>query len=154
MFSKKSGKVPSHMIRFFLVFNRLGAVRLVKWYSAYTPAEKEKLKTDLHRSVCRRKPSLTNVLEYKNYKIIYRPYAALYFCMCVDATDNEFAVLETLHLFVETMDLYFGKVRELDLLVSFHKVYAILDEFIVAGEVGEFNKEVIVNRVKQLDALD
>jgi AP-2 complex subunit sigma-1 len=52
------------------------------------------------------------------------------------------------------MDLYFGKVRELDLLVSFHKVYAILDEFIVAGEVGEFNKQVIVNRVKQLDALD
>jgi hypothetical protein len=68
---------------------------------------------------------LTNVLEYKNYKIIYRPYAALFMCMCVDATDNEFAVLETIHLFVEIMDLYFEKVRELDLLLAFHKVYAL-----------------------------
>jgi hypothetical protein len=72
------------MIRFFLVFNRLGQVRLVKWYAPYTAVEKEKLKTDLHRLVCRRKPGLTNVLEYKNYKIIYRPYAALYMCMCVE----------------------------------------------------------------------
>ena len=142
------------MIRFFIVFNRMGSVRLVKWYSPYTPAEKEKLKTDLYRLVCRRTANLTNVLEYKNYKIIYRPYAALFMCMCVDPSDNEFAVLETIHLFVEIMDIYFGKVKEMDLLVSFHKVYAILDEFIVAGEVGECNKQLIVNRMKQLDGLD
>jgi len=142
------------MIRFFLVFNRMGQVRLVKWYTPYSSAEKEKLKTDLHRLVCRRTRGLTNVLEYKNYKIIYRPYAALFMCMCVDATDNEFAVLETIHLFVETMDLYFGKVRELDLLLAFHKVYALLDEFIVAGEVGEISKPLIVARMKALDALD
>lgn len=142
------------MIRFFLVFNRMGAVRLVKWYAPYTAAQKEKLKTDLHRLVCRRTANLTNVLEYKEYKIVYRPYAALFMCMCVDATDNEFAVLETIHLFVESMDLFFGKVRELDLLIGFHKVYALLDEFIVAGEVGECNKNVIVERMKQLEALD
>jgi hypothetical protein len=142
------------MIRFFLVFNRMGAVRLVKWYTPYSAAEKEKLKTDLHRLVCRRTARLTNVLEYKNYKIVYRPYAALFMCMCVDASDNEFAVLETIHLFVETMDNYFGKVRELDLLLSFHKVYALLDEFIVAGELGEISKSLIVARMKQLDALD
>jgi AP-2 complex subunit sigma-1 len=142
------------MIRFFLVFNRQGAVRLVKWYTAYSSAEKEKLKTDLHRLICRRTANLTNVLEYKNYKIIYRPYAALFMCMCVDPSDNEFAVLETIHLFVEIMDVYFGKVRELDLLLQFHKVYALLDEYIVAGEVEECNKQVIVGRAKQLDALD
>jgi hypothetical protein len=142
------------MIRFFLVFNRQGSVRLVKWYTAYSSAEKEKLKTDLHRLVCRRTARLTNVLEYKNYKIIYRPYAALFFCMCVDSNDNEFAILETIHLFVETMDNYFGKVRELDLLLSFHKVYALLDEFIVAGELGELSKPLITARMRQLDALD
>ena len=139
------------MIRFFLVFNRQGSVRLVKWYTPYTEAEKEKLKTDLHRLVCRRSSNLTNVLEYKNYKIIYRPYAALYMCMCVDSTDNEFAVLETIHLFVEIMDLYFGKVREYDLLIQFHKVYSILDEFIVAGEVGECKKNIIVEIMIFLD---
>lgn len=142
------------MIRFFIVFNRQGSVRLVKWYTPYTEAEKEKLKTDLHRLVCRRTANLTNVLEYKNYKIIYRPYAALFMCMCVDAADNEFAVLETIHLFVEILDTYFGKVRELDLLLGFHKVYALLDEFIVAGELGECNKQVIVSGMKQLDNLD
>ena len=74
-------------------------------------------------------------------------------CMCVDPSDNEFSILETIHLFVEIMDQYFGKVRELDLLLNFHKVYAILDEYIVAGEVGECNKQVIVERMRQLDDL-
>jgi AP-2 complex subunit sigma-1 len=142
------------MIRFFIVFNRQGNVRLVKWYTPYTESEKEKLKVDLHRLICRRTSNLTNVLEYKNYKIIYRPYAALFMCMCVDAADNEFSILETIHLFVEIMDIYFGKMREFDLLLQFHKVYAILDEFIVAGEIAESNKTIIVDRVKYPDSLD
>lgn len=41
---------------------------------------------------------------------VYR-YASLYFCMCIDADDNELETLEIIHHFVEILDRYFGNVR-------------------------------------------
>ena len=61
-------------------------------------------------------------------KIIYRRYAGLFFCACVDTNDNELAYLEAIHFFVEVLDAFFGNVCELDLVFNFYKVYAILDE--------------------------
>jgi len=43
------------------------------------------------------------VLQFRNYKIVYRRYAGLFFCLCVDANDNELAYLEAIHLFVEVL---------------------------------------------------
>lgn len=37
-------------------------------------------------------------------------YASLYFCMCVDADDNELETLEIIHHYVEILDRYFGNV--------------------------------------------
>ena len=34
---------------------------------------------------------------------MYRRYAGLFFCVCVDANDNELAYLEAIHLFVEIL---------------------------------------------------
>lgn len=34
------------------------------------------------------------------------------------------------------------------------KVYVILDEFIIAGELQETSKRVILDRLKELDAID
>lgn len=42
-------------------------------------------------------------------------YASLYFCMCVDAVDNELETLEIIHHYVEILDRYFGNVSWLDL---------------------------------------
>jgi len=36
----------------------------------------------------------------------------------------------------------------------FNKVYAILDEFILAGEVQETNKKVILDRMKDIEKLE
>ncbi len=41
--------------------------------------------------------------QFKNHKIVYRRYAGLFFCICVDANDNELAYLEAIHLFVEIL---------------------------------------------------
>lgn len=48
--------------------------------------------------------SLTTCLsapQFRNFKIIYRRYAGLYFCICVDVNDNNLAYLEAIHNFVE-----------------------------------------------------
>jgi len=141
------------MIHFLLVQNRQGKTRLSKWYTPYDDAEKRKLSEEIHRLVNSRETKFTNFVEFRTYKIVYRRYAGLFFCMCVDPTDNELACLEAVHLFVEVLDVYFGNVCELDLVFNFYKVYTILDEVFLAGEVMETSKPVILGRMEQMDLL-
>lgn len=56
---------------------------------------------------------------------MYRRYAGLFFCVCVDANDNELAYLEAIHFFVEVLDAFFGNVCELDLVFNFYKVFPV-----------------------------
>ena len=71
-----------------------------------------------------------------------------------DVADNELLYFESIHLFVELLDQFFGNVCELDLVFNFNKVYMILDEFFLAGEVQETSKQAILHRVQELDKLD
>jgi len=101
-----------------------GKTRLAKWYSPYNDDEKIKLKGEIHRLVAPRdQKHQSNFVEFRgSSKIVYRRYAGLFFCACVDALDNELAYLEALHFFVEVLDQFFGNVCELDLVFNFYKV--------------------------------
>jgi hypothetical protein len=46
------------------------------------------------------------------------------------------------------------QVCELDLVFNFHKVYAILDEFVLGGEVQETSKRVMLERLAEIDRLE
>ncbi|KAJ4766557.1 AP-1 complex subunit sigma-2 [Rhynchospora pubera] len=113
------------MIHFVILINRQGKVRLTKWYSTYSQKERSKVFKELSGMVLSRGPKLCNFIDWKGYKIVYRRYASLYFCMCIDKEDNELEVLEIIHHFVEILDRYFGSVCELDLIFNFHKCCSI-----------------------------
>lgn len=143
------------MIRFILVQNRQGKTRLSKFYVPYDDQEKIRLRGEVHRLIAPRDQKYqSNFVEFRNYKLVYRRYAGLFFCVCVDANDNELAYLEAIHLFVEVLDAFFGNVCELDLVFNFYKVYAILDEVFLAGEIEETSKHVVLARLDQLEKLD
>lgn len=143
------------MIRFILLQNRAGKTRLAKYYIPLEDNEKHKLEYEVHRLVVGRNPTQsTNFAEFRTHKVIYRKYAGLFFSICCDVTDNEFALLEAIHLFVEVLDHYFQNVCELDLVFNFHKVYLILDEFVLAGELQESSKKVILERLRELDKIE
>lgn len=137
--------------------------------------EKQKLKGDVHRLVAPRdQKHQSNFVEFRGTnRIVYRRYAGLFFCVCVDATDNELAYLEAVHFFVEVLDAFFGNVCELDLVFNFYKVrgwdciedgqqgltcsrmgqvYAILDEIFLAGEIQETSRPIVLERLQQLYA--
>mmetsp|Transcript_24779 Transcript_24779/g.36346 ORF Transcript_24779/g.36346 Transcript_24779/m.36346 type:complete len:152 (+) Transcript_24779:278-733(+) len=151
------------MIRFFLLQNRQGKTRLSKWYvppppppngTTSTEAEKARIEAEVHRLATARDKKYTNFIEYNNYKLIYRRYAGLFFTIAVDITDNELSYLETIHLFVELLDSYFSNVCELDIVFNFNKVYSILDEYMLAGEIEETSKKEILDRVKFLEKME
>lgn len=163
------------MIRFILVQNKQGKARLVKYYAPYDDDEKPKIQAEVHRLVAPRDTrSQSNFVEFRTHKIVYRRYAGLFFCVCVDGNDNELAYLEAIHLFVEVLgmmppdtrcvegcpvltsaaDAFFGNVCELDLVFNFYKVYAILDEVFLAGEVEETSKNAVLNRLDYCGSCD
>ncbi|KAL6493327.1 hypothetical protein OROGR_033086 [Orobanche gracilis] len=116
------------MIHFVLLISRQGKVRLTKWYSPYSQKERtkrvhcKKVIRELSGMILSRGPKLCNFVEWRGYKVVYKRYASLYFCMCIDQDDNELEILEIIHHFVEILDRYFGSVCELDLIFNFHKV--------------------------------
>ncbi|KAJ6672659.1 AP-1 COMPLEX SUBUNIT SIGMA-2 [Salix viminalis] len=116
-------------IQFVLLISRQGKVRLTKWYSPYTQKERSKV------------------------ILVYKRYASLYFCMCIDQDDNELEVLEIIHHFVEILDRYFGSVCELDLIFNFHKAYYVLDEILIAGELQESSKKTVARLIAAQDSL-
>ena len=142
------------MIRFILLQNRAGKTRLAKYYAPWDERARHALEALVHRTVTSRDPKHANVADLRGEtKIVYRRYAGLYFVIGLDPADSELAALEAVHLFVEVLDHYFANVCELDLVFNFHRVYLILDEFILGGEVQESSKKVILERLKELDAM-
>ena len=69
----------------------------------------------------------------------------------IDTDDNELASLELIHLFVETLDKYFGSVCELDVVYNFYKVYSVLDELLVGGEIVETSKTNILKKLREIE---
>lgn len=119
-----------------------------------TNEEKPLLETAIHRAITTRDPKHTNFVEFKTYKLIYRRYAGLYFTLAVDESANEMLCLETIHLFVELLDQHFSNVCELDIVFNFNKVYSILDEFILGGDVAESSKREMLDRIRELEKME
>lgn len=72
----------------------------------------------------------------------------------MDLEDNDLACLEAIHFFVEILDVFFGNVCELDIVFNFQKVYTILDEVFLAGEMSESSKKTVLDRLEYLERLD
>jgi len=136
-----------------LLFSRQGKLRLQKWYVAHPDKVKKKITRELVTAVIARKPKMCNFLEWKDMKIVYKRYASLYFCCCIENTDNELITLEVIHRYVELLDKYFGNVCELDIIFNFEKAYFMLDEFVLGGEVQDSSKKTVVNAIAQMDLL-
>ncbi|KAJ8601860.1 hypothetical protein CTAYLR_002670 [Chrysophaeum taylorii] len=139
------------MIHFFLMINKQGTTRIRKFYNE--ALARQQIERDVFQTMVSRDKVLSNVCEVRDYTVVYHRYVGLYVAVGIDPTDSELLAHETIHLFVEILDRYFGTVRELDVIYHFHAVYAILDEFILAGEVQETNKQMIIQRIKQMPQL-
>lgn len=142
------------MIRFLLMMNKQGTPRISQYYDTELDgSQRRKVESDVYRTIITRGSSSSNFCEQADLSFVYRRYVGLYVVVGIEPGDSEMLALETIHLFVEILDRYFGTVRELDIVYHFNAVYAILDEFILAGQVQETNKDVILQRIKRMPQL-
>ena len=142
------------MIHSIFLINRQGKIRLTKWYSQnLNTQERKKYIKEINNIVLTRGSKECNFLEWKDFKIVYKRYASLYFITIVDKDENELYVLDIIHYFVEILDKYFNNVCELDLIFNFHRVYYLLDEILMSGHLQEGSKQVVLNTVESQEEL-
>ncbi|KAH0866949.1 hypothetical protein HID58_073971 [Brassica napus] len=164
-------------IRFILMVNKQGQTRLAQYYEWLTLEERRALEGEIVRKCLARNDqqirfelmfeflcSYAGVLagwlalneqcsfvEHRNYKIVYRRYASLFFMVGVDDDENELAILEFIHLLVETMDKHFGNVCELDIMFHLEKAHFMLEEMVMNGCIVETSKANILSPIQLMD---
>ncbi|XP_044022650.1 AP-4 complex subunit sigma-1 isoform X2 [Siniperca chuatsi] len=166
------------MIKFVLMVNRQGQTRLSRYYQPVELSRRAVLEADVVRCCLSRKKDQCSFVEYKDFKLVYRQYAALYIVVGVtdseepmgsqlraadrksdgaerrtDVLLNELSVYELVHNFVEVLDKYFSRVSELDIMFNLDRVHIILDEMIQNGHIVETNKSRILAPLTALDKM-
>merc|ERR1712154_256349 len=68
--------------------------------------------------------------------------------------DNNLFYLEAIHNFVEVLNEYFHNVCELDLVFNFYKVYTVVDEMFLAGEMRETSQTKVLKQLLMLNSLE
>ena len=140
------------MINFLLLVNKLGQTRLAQYYIDLPGIERRTLEAELVRKCLSRDDTKCCIIIHRNYKIIYRRYVSLYFIIGVDLTEeNEYLYYTFIHLLVETLNSYFEKVCELDIIMNLEKTHFIIEEMIQNGQILEANKQKIIAPILMLD---
>ncbi|EGR32628.1 hypothetical protein IMG5_076580 [Ichthyophthirius multifiliis] len=130
--------------------NKQGQTRLAQYYNSLSVQERTTLEGELVRKCLSRNNTQCSFIEHRNYKVIYRRYASLYFIVGVDIEEeNELAYFEFIHTLVETLDKYFENV----IMLSLHKAHYILEEMVMNGQIVETNKTLILAPLHVLDKI-
>ena len=85
--------------------------QLASYFKTYSDSDKNRITRFIQNDVLCRTPKMCNVIEKNGQKVVYRRYASLYFIAGVQPDQNELAVLEEIHLFVEVRLLSYYTVN-------------------------------------------
>ncbi|RVE57671.1 hypothetical protein OJAV_G00218290 [Oryzias javanicus] len=132
------------MIKFVLMVNQQGQTRLSRYYEPVELSRRAALEADAVRCCLSRKKDQCSFVEYKDFKLVYRQYAALIIVVGVSDGENELSIYELIHNFVEVLDKHFSRVSELDIMFNLDSIHIILDEMIQNGHIVETNKNRIL----------
>ncbi|KAM8737172.1 AP-4 complex subunit sigma-1 isoform X3 [Acanthopagrus latus] len=136
------------MIKFMLMVNRQGQTRLSRYYTPVELSRRAVLEADVVRCCLSRKKDQCSFVEYKDFKLVYRQYAALYIVVGVTDSENELSVYELVHNFVEVLDKYFSRI-----MFNLDRVHIILDEMIQNGHIVETNRSRVLAPLTALDKM-
>ncbi|XP_058018201.1 AP-4 complex subunit sigma-1 isoform X2 [Ahaetulla prasina] len=127
------------MIKFFLMVNKQGQTRLSRYYEYMDLHKRTVLEAEVIKQCLSRTKEQCSFLEYKDFKLVYRQYAALFIVVGINETENEMAVFELIHNFVEVLDKYFSRVHTTRPTPDL-KLYHIEPEYKICENCGKLLK--------------
>ncbi|KAL5008355.1 hypothetical protein ScPMuIL_013936 [Solemya velum] len=137
------------MIKFLLIVNRQGQLRLRKYFEEKVVTHGEQ--REIIRQCLSAVDKQNFLVEFKDFTVVYKKYGNLYFIAGITSNENELAVLELMHHMVETLDKYFDRVSEIDILYSLDRVHMVIDEMVVNGYILETSQPRILVPLQLLD---
>eukprot|EP01063_Lacrimia_lanifica_P014111 TRINITY_DN20777_c0_g1_i1.p1 TRINITY_DN20777_c0_g1~~TRINITY_DN20777_c0_g1_i1.p1 ORF type:complete len:150 (+),score=60.71 TRINITY_DN20777_c0_g1_i1:91-540(+) len=145
------------MIKGVLIINNHCKARLLKFYDRIPYDTQQAMVGEIYRIVSKRSDdNFCNFAEGcklwpgGDVRLVYRQYATLYFVFVVDGSESELAILDLVHVFVQTLDSCFKEVCELDFIFHSDRVHYILDEIIMGGMVLETSKDEILRSLHSM----
>ncbi|GAM27003.1 hypothetical protein SAMD00019534_101780, partial [Acytostelium subglobosum LB1] len=147
------------MIKAILIINNHGKARLTKFYDHVSQDKQQQIIRDIFLLVSKRSDRACNFVEGEDIydsdtKIVYKPFATLYFIFIVDSSESELSIIDLIQSFVETLDKCFENVCELHLIFNIDKVHYILDEMVMGGLLLETNSQIVVSNYQQQNKLE
>ncbi|KAK8801760.1 hypothetical protein WA538_001681 [Blastocystis sp. DL] len=105
------------MIQFFLIFNKIGQTRFAQYYTFLHAKERATLEGEVTRLYMGRTEDQCNVFEHRGYRCVYKLVDNLVYMIAtdIDSSENALSLLSFIDVFVETLELYFSKLSELDI---------------------------------------
>ncbi|XP_032820141.1 AP-4 complex subunit sigma-1 isoform X2 [Petromyzon marinus] len=151
----RGGEAHRGMIRFVLLVNAQGRVRLSRHYERLGAARRRLVEAAAARAGLRAGDGdQCSFVDYKDYRLVSRRYAALYCIVGIDSEENELEIYELIHNFIETLDKYFNRVCELAIMFNLEKVHMVLDEMVVNGRVAETSQTRILAPIYLMERAD
>ena len=68
-------------VKFVILQNKQGGTRLSNWYININEEEKIKIHNEVNRTIILRDIKESNIIEYKNYKIVYKNMPRYILCL-------------------------------------------------------------------------
>ncbi|XP_041355162.1 AP-4 complex subunit sigma-1-like [Gigantopelta aegis] len=139
------------MIRFLYIVNKQGQLRVCRYFEYVPDKKRSSLHTSVVRNCLNRNDKQCTFFEYEDFTVVYRKYVNLYFIAGITKEENELAVIELIHNFVETLNQYFGKVSELDIMYNQDRVYMLIDDMLLNGQAAETSRTRALVPLQLLD---
>ena len=138
------------MIKFFIIANRHGQIRLAQYYSERPSLEeRQQLENEVIRQCISRNDNMSFTFDLQIIKIVYKRYNSIYCIAGIDNDSNELEILSFFDFYFSVLNEFYGEINESSIIYNEAQSYAALNEIILDGEIVEVSKAQILKTLNE-----
>lgn len=132
------------MIKYLLVVNTRGQIRICRFYTHYGLEERQSLQREIIKTCLAVGKDQSSIIDYEDYTIVFQKFSNIMFIAGITPEENELAVIEVFRHICETLEKYLGSLTEQHFVYNLDKVHMVLDEMIQNGHIAETSQARIL----------
>lgn len=141
------------MYKFLLIANCDHRLRYGYYFYPVDKAQRPSLESALIQKCLSRNQNSCSFFVHDGFSIVYRRVGQLIFIIGTDGDENNLAVYEFVHAFIQVLDAYFSGVTEKKIIADFHKLHLVLQQMVTNGRVSETNVQNVLERLRAFDGV-